>query len=375
MLLEFKVKNFTSFRDETVFSLIASSVSEHPENVIKTDKPFDLVKSSALYGANSSGKSNLFAAMRFMRSFVINSSKESQVGERIAVDPFLLSDETRDAPSSFEMTFVVGGTLYRYGFSVTHTAVVQEWLFYTPKSREIRLFEREKAKKIQIHEHYFKEGRSFANEDSDRLGTRDNALFLSVLASFNGAISSQIINWFRRLRVISGLNDAYLRESLERLRDDGHNVKVISLLKSMGLGIEGLQPSVQKFDEKDLPEEMPETLKSLLVNEGAIKLDVIKKVYDASGREEGVTSWSLNKESEGTKKLIGLTGPIFNVLAEGGVLVIDEFDTRLHPVMARALVTVFHSELTNCIGLIILKDWIAILLRGMQKTDMFISLF
>ncbi|MCX6706139.1 MAG: AAA family ATPase, partial [Candidatus Woesebacteria bacterium] len=145
MLIQFSVSNFLSFKDQVTFSMVASTIKEHYDtNVFEASKKLKLLKSAVIYGANASGKSNLFRAMQFARKFILISSKETQATEEIRVTNFKLSTETESKPSFFEFVFLLEGVQYRYGFEVDRIEVQREWLFYTPKTIEAKLFDREK---------------------------------------------------------------------------------------------------------------------------------------------------------------------------------------------------------------------------------------
>ena len=160
MLIQFSVANYRSFRDEVTFSMLASSLkAKHPElnkkNLFAAHGGVNLLTSAAIYGANASGKSNLIAAMSFMRHFVIHSAnvKEEGDAEGIEVEPFRLSTETDTEPSFFEVVFIAKEQRYRYGFEVTAERVEAEWLYVAPKARESKLFERE-GDKITLGEKF-----------------------------------------------------------------------------------------------------------------------------------------------------------------------------------------------------------------------------
>src|SRR5260221_293298 len=141
-----------------------------------------LLKSAAIYGPNAGGKTNLLSAMAIFREFITESSKESQAGEKIPVTPFRLHTSTETAPTYFETIFLNEGTQYRYGFEATEDRVETEWLFCKKNSiRETRLFTRERGR-IRTN-NAFSEGKGLEAR------TRPNALFLSVVAQFNGRIA------------------------------------------------------------------------------------------------------------------------------------------------------------------------------------------
>ena len=175
MLIEFNVENYRSFRNEANFSMVAAKLVSKDkkldqENIIQVDSKLSLLKSAVIYGANASGKSNLHTALRFMRWFVLSSSKESQEGESIGTEPFRLSTEAEKQPSVFEIIFILNKRKYRYGFEVTTQKVISEWLFDFPSTRERKLFIR-KNNQIDVK-------KSFSEGIGLEMRTRANALFL-----------------------------------------------------------------------------------------------------------------------------------------------------------------------------------------------------
>jgi len=209
MLIEFSVGNYRSFKEPVTFSMVAANLVSknkpiNEDNSFSVDKNLKLLKSSAIYGANASGKSNLVKALGFMKWFIINSSKETQSTEKIKVEPFRLSTETKTQPSLFELVFIMDGTKYRYGFEVTQDKVISEWLYYVPNLRETKLFSRE-LDNIQQTKKYQNSGlKQFMLIQF----TRSNALYLSVCSQFNIDLAEQILDWLsRKLNIVSGLND------------------------------------------------------------------------------------------------------------------------------------------------------------------------
>jgi len=170
----------------------------------------NLLKAAALYGSNASGKSNFIKAIIFMRSFVISSSKDTQVTEEIRVENYELSTTTENKPSYFEVIFVIDDIRYRYGFELDKNSIHSEWL-YRAKDRETNLFFR--TKEEILPKGPFSEGKGLESK------TRPNALFLSVCAQWNGKISQEILKWFKDCGVISGLNDFGYRSYTEKQLD------------------------------------------------------------------------------------------------------------------------------------------------------------
>jgi AAA15 family ATPase/GTPase len=123
MLIQFSVRNFKTFREKAVLNLVASNYDKDIREIenIKTDTEFNLriVKSAVIYGANASGKSKFIEALMFMREFAIESSKDSQKGDSIKVEPFKLEIESEKDSSEFEVIFIFKKEMFRYGFEVT----------------------------------------------------------------------------------------------------------------------------------------------------------------------------------------------------------------------------------------------------------------
>jgi len=187
MLIQLSISNFKIFKEKATLNLTASNYDKETredENIIH-DSDFDLrlTKSAVLYGANSSGKSKFFEAVAFMKSFAINSSKDSQKGDLINIVPFKLDTTKEDSPSEFEVIFLHNREMYRYGFEVSKQAVVAEWLYFRPKTKEIEIFYRDRQQ-FDFHAKRFTKGNTLIKENL----VRENVLLLSVAAQFNDKI-------------------------------------------------------------------------------------------------------------------------------------------------------------------------------------------
>jgi AAA15 family ATPase/GTPase len=349
MLIEFSVGNYRSFKETVTFSMVAAKIKVKNEkldenNVFKIDEKLSLLKSAAVYGANASGKSNLADAIAFMRWFVLNSSKETQVTEAIDVEGFRLSTETEGKPSFFEIVFLLDGKIYRYGFEVDTQQVISEWLYYVPKTREAALFER-KPDSFKLFK-AFKEGRGIEDK------TRKNALFISVVAQFNGEIAHKILLWFRDLNVISGLDDTeYFHHTLRSLESTQYKEAIIRLIKKLDLSIDDIQIEKTSPTAESLPKGMPEELRHILLNTPEAALMAVRTVhrkYDAEGKQTSPEIFDMSShESEGTQKLFALAGILVDALKNGKVLLIDELDARLHPLITCAIIGLFNSTDNN----------------------------
>lgn len=353
MLLQFSIKNFRTFKDKAILSLIASNYDKDTreiENVFE-DKTFNyrLLKSAVIYRANASGKSKLLEAIAFMRGFVINSSKESQQGESIEVEPFRLSKETENEPSEFEIIFLSKGELFRYGFEATKKKIVSEWLYHKPKTKEIELFYRD-GSQFETHERNFTKGSTVVKEGL----VRDNALLVSVAAQFNEKTDITVTDWFKRLKFLSGLNETgYQGFTMGRTKSPTQKTKILELLKAADFGIQDIK--LQKLDVDKLPKGIPKEMREKILREikeenAEFIADVLTthKKYDLNKQAVDNVNFSLDDdESSGTRKFFALTGPILNVIEKGYTLVVDELDSKLHPNLVCKIVSLFNSKEFN----------------------------
>jgi AAA15 family ATPase/GTPase len=300
-----------------------------------------LLKGAILYGANASGKSNFVKAMSTMRRLVLQSFEQSSTDE-LDITPFLLNTETENAPSSFEVVFLIDGTMYRYGFEVDDHSVLSEWLFDVPKQAERPLFIREKDG-IEVMTKVFPEGRDLEER------TRDNALFLSVVDQFNGRIAKQIMRWFHNFITISGLShERYKGVTFNMLENKHTQHLLLDFYKKVDLGFDDITISKAPFDPKELPNDLAENLLKQLITdlEDSYRIDIktIHKKYNAKNKAVGNVEFDMrSQESSGSNKLFNISGPIFDVLNDGGTLVVDELDASLHPLLTLAITRLFNS--------------------------------
>ena len=353
MLIGFTVANYRSFRDPATLSMVAANLRAKDEqldwnNKFEVGSQPALLTSAAIYGRNASGKSNAVQALLFMRAFVLDSFRSTEEVGSIDVEPFRLNTVSAEMPSSFEIVFVNGSIRYRYGFKATRQRVMAEWLYSAPKHAESMLFRREED--TIVVGRTFKEGRERADL------VRPNALFLTVLAQLNAATAQKVLSWFRRLTITSGVADMGMRAYTQSLLLQGKNVAPITeLVMAMDTGIEGLRVERGKVTKLPkvppiLPDEVRAAIATIMQHPDNehISVHAMHTVCDEVGNAVAHTEFDLDEqESEGTQKLFALAGPLANALLEGRVLVIDEFDARLHPLLSRRIVELFNDAVTN----------------------------
>jgi len=344
MLVKFTVGNYLSFKEQVSLDLEAQSIKEFKENNTFTTpiENVELLKSVAIFGGNSSGKSNLFKAMAFAKKFIQNSSKNSQAEEKIDVESFRLSRANLNQPSHFEFVLIHNDQLYRYGFEVDLKSVQSEWLYIKRKTSENLLFQRT-GQEIKIGNNYEKGSKKIVDI------TRDNALFLSVNAQFNIHLAAELIKEIGRLKFISGVDDQPTIDfTVELLKDPEINPIINNFLKGARLGFnevktENLELTPEILKKSGVPKEMHKLFLDSRKAQTIISTKHI--VYDDNNNAVDSTYFDLYRnESLGTRKMFSLTGPIVDALMSGKTLIIDEFDSRLHPVLAKAIIKLFNSN-------------------------------
>lgn len=348
MLIEFTVANYRSIHKPMTLSLEATNQAENPQNIFE-QQGYRLLRSAAIYGANASGKSNVMRALMFMRNFVRKSAAKLEPGEETGVERFALHTEARQQPASFQLIFLLDGTRYRYGFELDEKRVHSEWLYRTA-ARETCLFLRE-GQEFDVRAGIKKEAAGIQEK------TRENALFLSAMAQFNGAIAMAIVEWFKQnLAGISGLDDqGYGGYTVSRFaEDESFRASVRGLIRLADVGIDDLEVRESPLDAADIPDEVREFIKSSIKQHGDALDDVtlrgvqtLHPIYNANGEQVEQTKLDMDDESEGTQKFFYTLGPILDTLENGKILLVDELDARLHPLLTREIVRMFNTPATN----------------------------
>lgn len=326
MIIQFTTGNFLSFKEQSTLSLVASTLKDKQidtEDIIFEvgDNKLSLLKSAVLYGANAAGKSNFVKALEFFKWYVINSSKDVQAGENINLESFKLNSDTAHSPSYFEAIFCNKEFQFRYGFQADSKQVYSEWLYQKSKkkkSKEVELFFRDKTES-QIHTKF-----GVGKELVGKKMIRDNALLLSVAAQFNEPTAVEIMSWLADTTIISGSHDEQIWSNAA-LQMDSLDMKsrIVEFARYADLGIE----DIEKIDN---------TIVSTHIQ------------YDSDGNEvKNITFPFKKNESEGTIKYFSLAYPIIDALDNGKRLVIDEFDSKLHPLLTSRVIALFNSKETN----------------------------
>lgn len=291
--------------------------------------------------------------MAFMSRFVLNKYKIIQSTDKLPHDPFRLSTETEDASSSFEIVFFIDDIKYRYGFEIDNKLVYSEWLYADEKGKEAKLFYRDIEEKEYVNPNKFAEGYSFFNKKDEKINVSANQLFIWKCDQENGEISKDILNWFSRFNMIDGMDhNGYINFTMKKMDNEDFKEKIIDLVKTADIGIDDIQ-----VEEEDVPLEvieklqLPEFLKDEMIKEGGFKsitLNTLHQKFDNNGNVVDNVIFELEKEeSKGTRKFFAMSAPILDTLKNGKVLIIDELDASLHPILTQHLIKLFHDENIN----------------------------
>ena len=360
MLIQFSVKNYRSFRGEQTLSLVAGKDATHPHSLIDCEGKFRLSKVASIYGANASGKSNLVKAMRAMERFVLLSATQMNLGDSIEfVSPFRLDTSTAQEPSRFEITLLIEGDIFTYGFSATREQVHDEWLFVKPQGkRESKWLERRRDKASRAPSWVF---RGPLKRDASLLKekTRDNGLVLSRAAELNIEAVTPLYLWFRNTFFIFDLSEQPTglgQLTAERMNEDREfRNRVIQLIREADFGIDSL--SVKEEEAMlSIPDDAPKELREMFVNfqkligsEKLIRFSIATE-HPLNGGETKIPFSLEEDESNGTQRFFALAGPILSALSDGDLLVIDELDCSMHPLLTQKVIELFQSSEENTNG-------------------------
>lgn len=347
MLIELSVANFRSFREMQTFTLAKGKGDERAASntfIATAASNIALLRSAAIYGPNASGKSNLLLALQTMRRVVLESAINLQRGDKLPVTPFRLNPETRQQPSEFEVTFLVEGVRYQYGFAATAERIHEEWLLAYPKGRPQRWLGRAWNPDDQRYD--WELGNNLTGEKQLwQKSTRDNALFLSTAVQLNSEQLQPVFDWFKntlRLANVGGWGPEFSAS----LCESSDKAKIMDFLRAADLHIDDILVETRPFDPAALPADMPEPVREAIAGDMRDKkiLD-IKTVHKDD--EGSPVTFDFGDESDGTQKLFAFAGPWIDSLANGYVLFIDELHDNLHPRLVEFLVQLFHNPEIN----------------------------
>ena len=378
MFVQFRLKNFMSFRDEHIFSLVAANGLREKDdrlstNVVVFSEQIELLKTAVVYGANASGKSNLLQALDFYTSCILLSPRPESAIE--SYSPFALDEKSATEPTLLEAIFTINDVIYRYGFELQQQAVISEWLF-TRRKQEAYVFER-KANEVRVNRPYKK----LHELQSNQMIASTN-LLLPLGALFNDETCKTVQTWASNCQCVEGTKDyKYKNYTVQYLQKPENKQRILDLLRNADLGIEDIELVQQETDfdldtvvvtdtynagsdwvesnPKAYIDEIVPKLKAPFPQGSFRYLTAIKPLsnftirtkrlmWDATSNTFKSVSKPLNTfESQGTQKFFNLIGLILLILDSGGILIADELDTKLHPLLTQRLVQLFNNSETN----------------------------
>ncbi len=341
MLINFKVSNFLSFRDEQNFSMIAlKKFKELSDNFFSVENDLSILKTASLFGANGSGKSNLFVAIQFMRQTVLSSFRDSDT--TLPEKYFKLNPKYQEKDSVLEITFFSENKLVKYAFGMGREQINSEQLFID----EELVFHILQGKLLYTNDKYLDK-----NETEMKWKIKNQkTLFITLLSKTNTECVDFIIEYFKNnLNVIQclGSRSASYTKRLVNTKSDLLPL-ILSILKEADIAIIDLETkerevNVKSFEEKDVPKEIIEQIK-------LTKMQLLTKhnVYDDKGNiVDTIMFDSEADESSGTNEILRIAGPIADTLENGRVLLLDELDAQLHPLMTKYILSLFHSDVNQ----------------------------
>lgn len=356
MLIEFTFKNYRSFRDETVLSMEATGLGTLKKSLIAY-KNTKLLPGVAIYGKNGGGKSNVIRAFWLSVQFIKNAQRTQHENAIIPVVPFGLNDYSKNEPTEFQFVYTINDIKYWYSFSATRQKIVSESLYHAPKGQKALVF----LRKAQVF--------TFTEEKAKRKliseTVAENQLFFSVACTMNDLVCVNAMKWFRE-RIYFSRDYSDIPKQLLDYSNDSNMLKAISdYAKAADLGIEEMQFEInsKELDELEFPDNMPEGIKIALSqfihvlaetsnnSETALKMGEVK----ATAKHQGINAdgkkdlylLELEDESDGTRKLMSIAPAIEAALNNGGILLVDELERELHPLLVDFIVAKFQSKETN----------------------------
>jgi AAA15 family ATPase/GTPase len=345
MLVNFTVANYRSFNKPQSLRMEATSTRELKECILHRDN-YKLLPSAVLYGANSSGKSNLIKAIGIMRHVVLQSLKLNPDEEIEGYEPFALSTTTVDAPTRFEIQVLIEKSKFRYGFTYDNERIQMEWLYEKRnKEREYKLFFRAGGD-IDYSKNRFPEG-----EKVEMVSVEQNRLVLSLSAQLSGVVARKVMSWFSHCNIISGLtSDSYGGFSVRMFQEHlpGHE-EALAFLQKMELGFEKIEIEESDFNKEMLPDDflklIDEQQMKKMMHGKVVSMNTLHHVYNEKGQVVKTLPFKKERmESAGSQKLIEMCGPVFDTLLKGKVLIIDELDAKLHPLLTREIIALFNTK-------------------------------
>jgi hypothetical protein len=342
MLLEFCFRNFRSFRQETVLSMVASTDSElRDQNTSPTHLRVipRAVRSAVIYGPNASGKTNVLTALGSLTNLVATSAA-LQPGQPLPFQPFRLDAATPLQPTMFEVTILLNGARYQYGFEFTASRITAEWLLVYTKQKPQRWIDRTLADdRDKFKDSSYLSGQKRTWQEA----TRPNSLFLSTAVQLNSEQLRPLYDWLTQSLVVF-FNGGHIpfNYSATAIQTPRINEPITALIAAADIGISG----IRAVQEKGFVQNVQFNLATGKSDHRAEVVDILVPLFRHSVGNVSA-EFGYADESLGTQKLFALAGPLLDILDQGRTLVIDELDRSLHPLLTEQIIRAFHDPALN----------------------------
>ena len=323
MLINFGIKNMTSFKDEAILSLSAyNRLSRHKEAVCERNgKSF--LKTIIIYGPNASGKSNLLQSLALLINLIVGRANPEPQNHRMIYYPFLLSTQTEKKPVEFFIEFVLEDKFFRYEISLDDKEIFFEQLKQQIKAKEEILFLRKKSNLEIINEKIFLEGIKIR-----QLDVLNKAIPVLSLSSYlNGEISKSILSFFKKMRMSLMPCFLYTSDMDARIKDNAYRMRIEKFLQAADL-------SISSLSYREIPEGESKRISPRFEH----------CVYDEEHKLVRKRLFASFRESRGTLGYLKLLPLILDVLEKGGVFLADELEASLHPLLVEQIIKLFNSE-------------------------------
>ena len=355
MLLKFKVKNYRSLRDEAVLDMEAAGIGDHKECLLKYKNNVYLPVIS-INGKNGGGKSNVIRAMWLAAQFIKNAQRTQYEAAEIPVRPFELNDYSKKEPTSFEFEYEEKGIWYCYGFSATRKCICEEHLYWAPKGQRSVVFDR------KYQEFSFPVNGDKKMKELIGKAVAPNQLFFAVSCTMNYEPCIKAMKWFRTKLFFSrdysdlGKNLLEYSENPEMLKSIASIARVADLGKALAQFKESLAGDADNVS-------------------GAIQYNELKAIsfhtgIDSQGSKNEYPL-NLSDESDGTIRLMARAAAMESALNNGGVLVIDEIEDRLHPMIVEYIIKRFQYNNELKAQLIFTTHSVDIMNRELLRRDQY----
>lgn len=343
MLLEFSVKNFMSFKNKVTLSMEKGNGDENLDNIVSNNN-LDLLKTSAIYGANASGKSNILKALTCAILMVRNSSLIPVGGKWNFIKPFLFDETSKNKPSEFEFIFIANAVKYRYFFSADASKVYDEVLDAYYSQKPTNIFTRTKT---NIYEF---------NNDKNKLeslstNNTENKLFLSTATTWNYDKTKEAYLWFASVIDTYDSFDNIADKDLIDYSNGEENLKefALKLLREADILIKDITVD---YEEKEMDSTMVNMLVPPLARAGEkfkVKNVNIELEHEVMDDNNNTHNYKLNftEESSGTRVLFAFAPFLKRAFETTKVIVVDELERSMHPALVEFIVKLFNNKEIN----------------------------